>query len=76
MLVIVNQLTKMIHYKPVMITIDAFVLAEVIINIVVRQQDLLNLIISDWGLVFISKFWLSLCYFRKIKRKLWMIFQS
>ncbi len=33
-LVIVDQLTKMVHYKPVIVTIDAPALAEVIIKAV------------------------------------------
>ena len=34
-LVIVDQLTKMVHYEPVKVTIDAPGLAEVIIDVVV-----------------------------------------
>ena len=34
-LVIVDRLTKMVHYKPVKIAIDASGLAEIIINVVV-----------------------------------------
>ena len=34
-LVIVDQLTKIVHYKPVKVTIDAPELAEVIIDVVV-----------------------------------------
>ena len=34
-LVIVDQLTKMVYYKPVKVTIDAPGLAEVIIDVVV-----------------------------------------
>ena len=34
-LVIIDRLTKMMHYKPVKVTIDAPGLAEVIINVVV-----------------------------------------
>ena len=34
-LVIVNRLTKIVHYKPVKVTIDALGLAEVIIDVVV-----------------------------------------
>ena len=34
-LVIVDQLTKMVHYEPVKITIDAPRLAEVIIDVIV-----------------------------------------
>ena len=38
--VIVNRLTKMVHYKPVTVTINAPGLAEVIINVVVRYHRL------------------------------------
>ena len=34
-LVIVNRLTKMVHYKPVQTTITAPALAEVILNVIV-----------------------------------------
>ena len=68
-LVIVNRLTKMVHYEPVQTTITAPALAEVILNVVVRHHGLPNSIVSDRGSVFTSKFWSSLCYFLSIKRK-------
>ena len=55
--VIVNWLTKMVHYKPVKITIDAPGFALVIIDVVVRHHGLPDLIVTDRGLLFISKFW-------------------
>ena len=55
-LVIVNQLTKMIHNKPVKVTIDAPGLAKVIINMVVRHHDLLDSVVSNCSSVFTSKF--------------------
>ena len=69
-LVIVDRLTKMVHYEPVKVTIDAPGLAEVIIDVVVRHHGLPDSIVSDWGSVFTSKFWSSLCYFLGIKRRL------
>ena len=69
-LVIVDRLTKMVHYKPVKITIDAPGLAKVIINVVVRHHGLPDSIITDRGSLFTSKFWSSLCYFLGIKRRL------
>ena len=65
--VIVDWLTKMVYYKPVEITINAPGLAEVIINVVVRHHSLPDLIITNRGSFFTSKFWLSLCYFLGIK---------
>ncbi len=64
----------MVHYEPVKVTIDLSALAEVIIEAVVRHHGLPNSIVSDQGLVFISKFWFSLCYFLGIKRKLSIAF--
>ena len=69
-LVIVDQFTKMVHYKPVKITLDAPGLAEVIIDVVVRHHGLPDSIVTDRGSLFTSKFWSSLCYFLGIKRRL------
>ena len=69
-LVIVNRLTKMVHYKPVKVTINAPGLAEVIIDMVVWHHGLPDSIISDQRAIFTSKFWSSLCYFFGIKRRL------
>ena len=69
-LVIVNWLTKIVHYKPVKVTIDALGFTEIIINVVVRHHNLPDSIVTNRELLFTSKFWLSLCYFLDIKRKL------
>ena len=69
-LVIVDRLTKMVHYEPVKVTIDAPGLAEVIIDVVVRHHGLPDLIVTNRGSLFTLKFWSSLCYFLGIKRRL------
>lgn len=46
-LVIVNWFIKIVYYKPVKITINAYGLAKVIINAVVCHHGLLNPIVSD-----------------------------
>ena len=69
-LVIVDRVTKMVHYKPVKVTINASGLTEVIINMVVRHHGLLDSIVTNRGLLFTSKFWSLLCYFLGIKQKL------
>ena len=69
-LVIVNRLTKMVHYEPVKVTIDALGLAKVIIDLVVQHHGLPDSIISGREAIFTSKFWSSLCYFLGIKRRL------
>ena len=68
--VIVNRLIKMIYYNPVKVNIDALSFAEVIINMIVRHHSLFDSIVTNRGLLFISKFWSSLCYFFDIKRRL------
>ena len=66
-LVMNNRLTKMVHYEPVKVTIDALELAEVIIDMVVWHHGLPNPIVTDKGLLFTFKFWFSLFYFLGIK---------
>ena len=68
-LVIVNRLTKMVHYKPVKVTIDAPKLAEVIIDMVVWYHGLPDSIMTNKGSLFTSKFWSSLHYFLRVKRR-------
>ena len=55
-LVIVNWLTKIVHYEPVQTTITAYELAEAIHNIVIHYYGLSDAIVSDRGSVFTSKF--------------------
>ena len=69
-LVIVDWLTKMVHYKPVKITIDASGLAEVIIDVVVYHYSFPDWIVTNRDSLFSFKFWSSLCYFLGIKRRL------
>ena len=73
-LIIVNQLTKIVYYKPVKVSIDASGLTKVIIDMVVRHYDLLDSIISDQRAIFLSKFWSSFCYFLDIKQRLFTAF--
>ena len=72
--VIVDRLRKMVYYEPVKVTINASGLTGVIINVVVRHHGFPNLIVTDWGSLFTSKFWSLLCYFLGIKRKLSIAF--
>ncbi len=66
-LVIVDQLTKMVHNWSVKIITDAPGLA---MDVVVQHYNLLDSIVSNRGSVFTSKFWSSLCYFLGIKQRL------
>ena len=55
-LVIVDWLTKMVHYEPVKVTIDALRVAEVILDVVVWYHGLSDSIMTDKSLLFTSKF--------------------
>ncbi len=46
-LIIVDRLTKMVHYVPVKVTIDAPGLAEVIIDVFVRHHGVHESIVTD-----------------------------
>ena len=60
----------MVYYKLVKVSINAPDLAKVIIDMVMRYHSLPDSIVTDWGSLFTSKFWLLLCYFLGIKRRL------
>ena len=75
-LVIVNQLTKMVYYKPMKVTIDAPGRAEVIIDLVVKYHAFLDSIITNKSSLFTSKFKSLLCYFFGIKQKLSIAFYT
>ena len=66
-LLVIDRLTKMVHYELVKITINAPGLAEVIIDEVVWHHDLPDSIVTDRGSLYTSKFWLLLCYFLGVK---------
>ena len=75
-IVIIDWLTKMMHYKPFIVTIDALELTKIIIDVVVRYYDLPDSIISDWEAIFTSKFYSSLYYFLSIKQNSSTTFHS
>ena len=55
-LVIIDWLTKIVHYEPMQTTITAPALAKVIFNVVVQYYGLPDSIVSNRGSVFMSKF--------------------
>ena len=75
-LIIVDCFTKMVHYKPLKITLNAPGLAEVIIDVVIRHHGLSDSIVTNKSFFFTSKFWLLLSYFLDIKQKLFTAFHS
>ena len=75
-LVIVDQLTKMMYYKSVIVIIDTPELAEVILDVVVSHKSLPDSIMTDRDSFFTTKFWLSLYYFFRVKQRFLIVFQS
>lgn len=73
-LVIVDYLTKIVHNKPVKVTIDALEITEVIIDMVVWYHGLSDFIINDCKATFTSKFWSSLYYLLGITRQFSTVF--
>lgn len=55
-LVIINHLIKIFHYKLITININTLGLAKVIKNVIIYYNSLLNSIIIDRSFFFISKF--------------------
>lgn len=55
-LVIVDWLIKIVHYKLVKVIIDAPELAKVFLDVALQHHNLLNFIITDQSLFFTSKF--------------------
>ncbi len=69
-LVIIDQLMKIVYYKLVKVTINASGLAKVIIDMVMHHCGVPESIVTGQDLLFISKLWSLLCYFLEIKKKL------
>ena len=75
-LVIIDELTKMVLYELVKVTINTLALDEVILNVVIQHYGIYNLIVSDRSLLFTLKFWLLLNYFFDIKQRLSTAFHA
>ena len=75
-LIMVDRLTKMIHYISIIKIISVENLTEIFIKKVVRLHDLFLFIIIDKELLFILSFWSTFCYTMKIKRKFFIAFHS
>ena len=66
----------MIKYILVIIKIIVVKLTKIFFEKIVLQYDVSNDIMSDKKFVFINAFWLIVCYYAKIKRKLNIVFYS
>ena len=70
----IDWFIKMVYYDPMKIIINVSDLIKIILNIIIEYYSLFDSIVSDQGLVFILKFWLSLYYFLERKQKLFITF--
>lgn len=72
--IIIERLNKMVYYKSIKITINILGLATIMINIIVQPHGFFDSIISNYGMIFIFKFWFLFCFFFNIKRKFFITF--
>ena len=75
-LMMIDRLTKMIHYISIIKIINVEDLIKIFIKKVVRLHDLFLFIIIDRKSLFILSFWSTFCYTMKIKRKFFIAFYS
>ena len=73
-LMMIDRLTKMIHYISIIKIINVENLTEVFIKKVVRLHDFSLFIIINKESLFILNFWSTFCYTMKIKRKFFIAF--
>ena len=75
-LMMIDRLTKMIHYISIIKIINVEDLTEVFIKEIIQLHDFFLFIIIDKKSLFILSFWSTLCYTMKIKKKLFIAFHS
>ena len=73
-LMMIDWLTKMMHYISIIKIINAENLTKVFIKKIVQLHDFLFFIIINKKLLFILSFWLMFCYIIKIKKKFFIAF--
>ena len=74
--VVINRFFKMIHYISCSKTISTKDLIEIFIREMIKLYNVSFLVISDRDSIFISKFWLTLCYCLNIIKNLSTTFHS
>ena len=72
----IDQLTKMIHYISIIKIINVENLTKIFIKKIIQLHDFFLFIIIDKKLLFILNFWSTFCYIIKIKRKFFIAFHS
>ena len=73
---IIDKCTKIIKYLLIIIKIDVAKLIKLFFKQIVLHFDISTNIINDKDFLFINVFWLVLCYYAKIKRRLSTAFHS
>lgn len=76
MFVIIDELSKTIYYKLIKITLNINGQLQIQINVILKHFSLFNSIISNKNILFTSKFYLFVCYFRDIKEKTSITFHT
>ena len=56
--VVIGQLIKIVYYKLIKIIINILDFIKVIINVIIKYYNLLNLIVINQRFFFILKFWI------------------
>ena len=74
--VIVDKCIKLIKYLSIIIKIKVAKLTELFFEKIVLRFDILTDIVNDRNSLFIKVFWLTLCYYAKIKYRLNTVFYS
>lgn len=74
MLVIVKRLIKMVYYDSVSININITGLTNVVMTVLKNYDDFLDSIMSNETVLFMLKFWSSLCYFLSIQQRVFIAF--
>ena len=75
-LVIVNKCTNKTKYLSMIIKIDVAKLIKLFFEKIVLCFDISTNIVNHKNSLFINAFWLALCYYTKIKRRLSTVFYS
>ena len=68
--IIVDRYTKMVLYLPIVKTITATKFMDLFLDEVIYYFRTPKGIISNYGNIFTSEFWLKLCFAAKIKHRL------
>jgi hypothetical protein len=73
--VVVNK-SKLAKFVPIQTNPTMAGMMKLLVDMWVRHNNMLEVIVSDWDVKFMSKFWIILIKFLKIKLKFSIVFHS